>query len=209
MTWDYTIKVTDVAIVFATLLGPVLAIQTQVWLEKRRALKSRRLGVFYALMRNRATPLAPDAVNGLNAVPLEFYGVERIVDAYRELIKHITSPQINPPVWGERRIDLLMDLIHKIAQAVGYKFDVAQLKAEYYNPQGHRTVEEEQNVIRQGMAKILRGEAALPMEVTKMPGDPEVAAALKALIKGETALLVRPDVPPEQRHRGAIPTREG
>jgi hypothetical protein len=34
-TIDWTIKATDIAIVFATITGPVLAVQAQMWLEGR------------------------------------------------------------------------------------------------------------------------------------------------------------------------------
>lgn len=191
MKWDDTIKVTDVAIVVAAILGPVLAIQVQMFLERRRALKGRRLNIFYALMRTRGTPLAPDAVNALNAVPLEFYQVSRIIDAYRAFITHINTPQVNMQVWADRRIDLLMDLLHKIAIEVGYQFDVAQLKSEFYAPLAHQTLESEQTAIRQGLAKVLSGEKPLPMEVTKFPGDPEAQAALKAVLKGQVAIKVK------------------
>lgn len=181
--------VSDWAIVIATLLGPVLAIQAQAFLERRRAEKNRRLNVFYALMRTRATPIAPEAVNALNAVPLEFYKLPKIVEAYRAFIKHIVSPQQpNPQGWADRRVDLLMDLIHKIALEVGYKFSVAELKAEFYAPQGHRVIEEEQTVIRQGLVSILTGKAAFPMDVKGFPVDPEVHAGYKAIVTGEKAI---------------------
>jgi hypothetical protein len=187
MQWDHTIRVTDVAIAFATLLGPVLAIQAQTFLERRRALKGRRLNVFYALMRTRATPLAPDAVNALNAVPLEFYGIEEITESYRAFITHINAPPTVPneagwAAWGERRVDLLMDLIHKIAQRVGYKFTVAELKSQFYAPQLHQTVEEEQTAIRVGLMKILKGEAGLKIEpFTGAPGAGPVTGGARTV----------------------------
>jgi hypothetical protein len=205
--WDDTVKVTDVAIVVAAILGPILAVQAQVFLDRRRALRGRRLNIFHALMRTRATPIAPDAVNALNAVPLEFYGVPRITGAYGTFIAHITTPQANNPEgWGNRRADLLFDLIHKIATEVGYKFDVAQLKAEFYAPQGHQTLENEQTAIRQGLAKLLSGEGALPMEVKRFPGDPEAQAAFKAVLKGETAIKVKSEeATPERRPPYGVP----
>lgn len=163
-----------------------------MFLERRRALRGRRLNVFYNLMRTRGTPLAPDAVNALNAIPLEFYGVTEIVTAYRTFIAHINTPQAaNPQAWGDRRLDLMMDLLHKIALKVGYKFTVAEMKSEFYSPIGHKTLEDEQGAIRTGLAKILSGKGALPMEVQKFPGDPEAQAALKAILKGEAAIKVK------------------
>jgi hypothetical protein len=179
--WDHTIRVTDVAIAFATLLGPILAIQAQVYLEKRRAVKTRRLNLFYALMRTRAAPLAPDAVNALNAVPLEFYREAEIMEAYRSFIAHINTPpptETGWPAWGERRADLFMDLIHKIAQKVGYAFTVADLKSQFYAPQMHQTVDEENAAIRAGLAKILRGQAGLKIEpFTEAPHTPAAPPA--------------------------------
>ena len=188
MHWYDTIRATDIAIVCATLLGPILAVQIQVWLDKRRGKQNRRILIFQALMRTRASTLAPDHVNALNAVPVEFYGIKPITDAYYLLIGHLNSPQNE--VWGTRRIDLFMDLLHRISQELGYDFTVAQLKGEYYAPKGHFDVETQLNAIREGLAKILSGDAAFPMEVKKFPGDPEAQAALKALLKGEGVLRV-------------------
>ncbi len=36
---DWSVKVTDLAIIVATLLGPVFAVQAQVWLERGRELQ--------------------------------------------------------------------------------------------------------------------------------------------------------------------------
>ena len=188
------------AVVFATLLGPILAVQAQSFVERHRARQNRRQQIFYVLMRTRATPLAPDSVNALNAVPLEFYKDRVIIDAYRAFIVHTGVPtgQPTPQAWGDRRIDLLMDLIQKISVKVGYKFDVAQLKAEFYAPQGHRTLEDEQTQIRQGLVKVLAGQAAIPMDVRSFPADAVAVAGYKAIVTGERALKieqVRPNGP--------------
>jgi hypothetical protein len=181
------------AVVFATLLGPILAVQAQSFIERRRAGNNRRTNIFHALMRTRATPLSPDAVNALNTVPLEFYRDRVIINAYRAFIVHtgIPTDQPTPQAWGDRRIDLLMDLIQKVAVRVGYKFDVPQLKAEFYAPQLHKTMEEELTQIRQGLAKVLAGHAAIPMDVKSFPADAEAVAGYKAIVTGERALKIQ------------------
>jgi hypothetical protein len=189
--WDDTIKITDVAIVIAAIVGPVLAVQAQVFLEKRRELRQRRSMIFHTLMRTRAANLSPDHVQALNSIPIEFYGVPKITDVFKSYISHLNLNPTTTQGWADRRIDLLMDLLHKIAIKVGYKFDVAQLKSEFYSPVGHQTLENEQTSIRQGLARILSGQGAFPMEVTKFPGDPEAQAAFKAVVKGETAIKVK------------------
>jgi len=191
MQWDETIKVTDLAIVFATLLGPVFAVQVQVYLDRTRGKRARREQIFHTLMRTRSSSVAPEHVHALNAVPIEFFGERQITDAYRDYIAHLnTNIQNNPEAWGIRRVDLFMDLLHKISEELGYDFTVAQLKGEYYAPQAHFTLEVEQTAIRQGLAKILSGQAALGMDVKNLPGDPEAQAALKAVLQGKSAIKV-------------------
>lgn len=183
--------VNDWAIVIATLMGPLFAVQVQVWLERRRATQARRQQIFFALMRTRAATLVPEHVHALNAVPIEFYGIKEITVAYKELIAHLNAPQTNPAAWGERRVDLLMDLMHKISNRLNYKFTVAQLKGEYYAPKWQYDLEAEQTAIRQGIANILAGKAAFPMDVKSFPVDPEAQEAYKAVLMGEKSIKIK------------------
>jgi hypothetical protein len=48
----------DLAIVFATLLGPILAVQAQKFVEQRREQNHRRVAIFRALMMTRAAVLS-------------------------------------------------------------------------------------------------------------------------------------------------------
>ena len=58
MAWDPTIKFTDLAIIGATLLGPVFAVQAQRIVDLLRDRKRRRTWIFQTLMTTRATILA-------------------------------------------------------------------------------------------------------------------------------------------------------
>jgi hypothetical protein len=190
MQLDETIKATDIAIVIATLFGPILAVQAQVFLERRRERQGRRATIFHTLMRTRAALLSSDHVQALNAIPIEFYGVTKVTDAYRAYVQHTNTPQNNPQAWNDRRVDLLMDVLSKVAIKVGYGFDIVQLKSEFYAPQGHATVEAQQVAIREGLAKVLSGELELPLAIKSFPSDPETAALMKAWLKGERALKI-------------------
>ncbi|WP_375543587.1 DUF6680 family protein [Leisingera caerulea] len=74
LIWDNSIGWSELAIVCATFLGPVLAVQIQKWLEKNRGVKERRLAIFRSLMATRAARLSAEHVQALNAVPVEYYG---------------------------------------------------------------------------------------------------------------------------------------
>ena len=59
-------------IVLATIGGPVIAVQTQKFIERATENRRRKLMIFTALMANRATKLADDYVKALNLIDIEF-----------------------------------------------------------------------------------------------------------------------------------------
>ncbi len=192
----------NLAIVFSTLVGPILAVQAQKWLDARRDLQRRQLFVFHALMRNRASPLAPDFVNALNSVPLEFHGAPKplvaIRSAWRQYMEHMGKQDMAFEVWNPKRLELLIALLLKMGEHLDYGFDAVELEREVYSPVAHGQVEKEQNAIREGLAALLSGERSLPLDVKAWPTDAESIArhqalqeALLAWLKGETAPQVR------------------
>ena len=56
----------DVLLMSATLLGPVLAVQAQKYIERWRDANIRRDRIFKSLMATRATRLAPQHIEALN-----------------------------------------------------------------------------------------------------------------------------------------------
>lgn len=62
------------AIVFATLVGPILAVQAQKFLEGRREYRAAKLWVFRSLMTTRMQRLSIDHVRALNMIDICFYG---------------------------------------------------------------------------------------------------------------------------------------
>lgn len=214
MTWDYTIKLADVAIVFAAIAGPILAVQAQKWLERNRAIQDRRAAIFRTLMATRAAVLSPVHVEALNAIPVEFYGtkgkLKEINDSWKLFLDHHQPDAQTNDVWLQKRVDLFQDLLHLIAQYLGYGFSRAQLARDIYNPQAHGELESEQTIIRKGIAKLFSGEAALPMAVKEFPATVDEAtfdnqAALTKLVtewlEGQRAVRVTnvPPLPPAAR----------
>ena len=190
MNWDLTIKLTDIAIVLAALLGPVLAVQAQKWLERRRDVKERQLAIFRTLMATRNAMLSPQHVEALNAVPVEFYGstgkLRQINDARKLYLDHHTADVPANDVWMQKRIDLFQDMLHQMSQFLGYSFSKAQLARDLYSPRAHGDLEAEQTIIRQGLVGLFRGEIALPLAVKELPtadpGSAELQAALQQVL---------------------------
>lgn len=175
MNWDYAIKFTDVAIVIATLVGPVLAVQSQKWLETYREMKQRRQRVFHSLMSTRATRLASLHVEALNSIEIEFYGVKEVIKAHRSYIDILNaglaenSSEAIIESWSARRDDMFVDLLHSMSSFLGYDFDKVQIRRGVYYPTGHGDLEKSMNQIREGFGKVLSGEQPIAMRVVELP----------------------------------------
>lgn len=178
---DIGLKTSDYVIAACTLLGPILAVQAQKWLEGFREKRDRRLTIFRTLMATRATNLSTAHVEALNAVPIDFYKDKKIMDTWEEYFAHLTNAPAGNPVWGQKRLDLFVKLLAAIGSRVGYDFNVAEMNRIYF-PTAHGEMEDEQNAIRKGLAAMLKG-GVLPMAVKEFPSSPEAINAQKTLIE--------------------------
>lgn len=172
----------------ALLIGPVAAVQVQKWLEAYREARGRRLWIFKTLMATRASNLAAEHVQALNMIDLEFHGktFQRVTRAWKIYLDHLTSfPKDNEKqqeIWESRRIDFLVELLMSMGESLGYSFDAVQIKKSIYAPEGHSRIENEQIMVRRGLARVLWGAQPLKMEVTSIPVNPEAVEVQKMLI---------------------------
>lgn len=169
MIIDWTFRIGEICIVIATFLGPVAAVQAQKWIERARDYRQRQIWIFRTLMTTRAAPLSPAHVEALNAVPIEFYQNQKIIDAWKEYLDYLSTPGVAPDVWGQRRIELFITLLLNMAASLGYRFSRVELGKEVYSPFAHAQMEQEQQIIRQGLAKLFKGEFPIPMDVKTFP----------------------------------------
>lgn len=183
---DWTFRGSDLAIIFATVMGPILAVQAQKWLERGHEQERRRRHVFYVLMTTRLADLSVEHVRAINAVPLEFLGrgkkLEDVRDAWRRYIDHLNREPADHPSWHQRRADIFFDMLRKMGSCLNYKFDSVELQNEFYTPRGMARLQSDQEAIREGVVKLLAGESSLPLAVTSMPADPVMAAQWKSVL---------------------------
>lgn len=189
----------DWLIVASTVLGPILAVQAQKWVEVFRERRGRKLWVFQQLMATRAARVSGDHVRALNMIDLAFYGSrpfgiarrskgeQAVLNAWHEYHNHlnIKADQASMPVWSVNGDELFTNLLFAIAEELGYTFDRVQLKTGSYSPIAHGDIEADQTLIRKFAVKLLSGESALKMEVEKFPIDPD---ALKAQVELQKAM---------------------
>lgn len=184
-------------VVLATLAGPIVAVQTQKWIERATENRLRKYAIFNALMANRATRLADDYVKALNLIDIEFLpGKFRpaknraVINAWRALFGELhigirdgeTDVQIINS-WHQRCDDRLVELLAAMSAALGYPFSNEELRRGIYYPKGHVEREQAQLAILNGVRLLVEGKQSLPMKITEAPGSPELAKLQSQLTK--------------------------
>jgi hypothetical protein len=188
------ITASDWAIVTATLLGPILAVQAQKIIERWRDIRRQKLWVFSTLMSTRAATLTPDHIKALNMIDLVFYGTRRfgrnrrsnseqaVLDKWKEYLDELTDPWIveaNNEARIAHRVDIFMELLENIGADVGFKFDRVQLKKGAYQPVAHNTENAEQQRLRRAAIEVFAGTKSLKMEIEKIPVNEAATNAMK------------------------------
>jgi len=201
----------DWAIILATLIGPVLAVQAQKAIERARERRSRRSWVFHQLMATRAARVSPEHVQALNMIDLAFYGhrvlgihrrsksEQAVINAWREYHDHLNTKAEGEGlrIWNVKGEELFINLLFAMAEDVGYKFDRVQLKKGAYSPMAHSELEDQQRSLRSLAIGMLSGQQSIKMDVTGFPIHEEALKAqidlqskLSAALGGQGALSV-------------------
>ncbi len=194
-----TVTISDGLIVAATLLGPIIAVQLTRWLDDRKEKRGRKLRIFKTLMSTRAYTVAPAHVEALNLIDLEFSAdrpkEKPVIAAWRAYLDLLGAKGMPAEQWALRRVDLLVELLFHMGNALGYDFDKTQvIKNGTYAPVAHGRVEEELETIRAGLVAVFKGERPFPIvgivpdDVAKQFND--IREGLLAVLKGERPLAI-------------------
>ena len=180
----------DTAVVFATIAGPILAVQAQKYLERLRESKREQNVVFQTLMATRFSRLSAEHVQALNSIELAFYGGwwkakarnKRVIDALLAYNANLNIPldDRNP---FERRDALFNEMLYQMSQALGYGFSQTYIRNSCYRPSGHIDTENEFDEIRKHVLRILSGKGYLPVAgVPPSSDDATEQAELRRLL---------------------------
>jgi len=166
---------TDILMIAATALSPVIAVQVTRYLDDRNEERGRRLQVFKTLMATRAYSTSPAHVESLNRIDLEFSSGSRadrqVIAAWQQYLDHLGSKTLEGQVWVDKKIDLLVELLHAMGSSLGYDFNKSQIKNATYAPMVHGRIENEQERVRQLAIEVLEGKRAMAMRVTNLHGE--------------------------------------
>jgi hypothetical protein len=186
-----------VAVVIATLLGPVLAVWNQRRIDRERATRDRKERVFEVLMATRNSYMSVEHVRALNMIEVSFYGKgpghrqsteDEVISAWRYYLSFLnevgqaTQPATSnamhsspTPEQGARRDDLFVALLESIAKDLGYNFDRASLKPTGgYSPAAHVDDDRRARRLTAAALDLLEGNGVLPVAVIEThPGTPD------------------------------------
>ena len=193
----------DFALIIATFLGPVGAVQAQQWLERWRDDRNRRLQVFKTLMATRGAVLSPAHVQALNSIDLEYLGDEfkAVRSAWKLYLDHLNNYPKGDPVagqaatpgaieqWAATSPDLLTALLVAMGKSLGYSFDQVDIKRGVYTPLAHGQDENDWRHLRWLLLKVFSGQSALKMDVATFPSNPDAVKAHIALLENMNAAL--------------------
>lgn len=167
--------ISDWLMIFAVLAGPVIAVQLTRHLDNKREVRKRKLQIFKTLMATRAYTVSWTHVEALNRIDLEFDDKTReekeVIEAWKAYLDLLGDGNIPPEQWATRRVDLLVELLHKMAIVLDYNFDKTHIKNSSYSPAAHGDIEQQQEALRRGLIEVLDGTRVLPLYVTNLTAD--------------------------------------
>jgi hypothetical protein len=151
-----------IAVVF---IGPIVAVRLTRFLDDRREIRDRKLNIFKTLMATRAYNVSWPHVEALNRIDLEFEKDDpkerAVLNAWKEYHDLLGDKHLSPEQWAAKRVDLLVELLHKMALVLNYDFDKTHIKNSSYAPKVHGDMEAQQEAFRRMMIELLEGKRPL------------------------------------------------
>ncbi len=173
---------TELLMILAVVIGPILAVQIQKFIETWKERRNKKLEIFKTLMATRGSPVSVMHVQALNMIDLEFYGKNRkeqsVVESWKIYLDHLgdgpknleaPAYQSQFDAWSRKNHELLTNLLHSMATCLHYHFDKVHLQKNIYVPQGHTDFELEQSLIRRATIEVLSGRRNIPIIVSQEP----------------------------------------
>ncbi|MBO9826996.1 hypothetical protein J7373_01900 [Xanthomonas sp. A2111] len=172
------VTISDWLIILATMLGPILAVQAQKWVERKRRVSDMRSWIFTTLMTTRANRLTAPHIEALNSITIAFNDSGRrlrsrkcqlVLDRWREYIAHL-----NVRLGGDRDelirhntqiVELFTNLLESMAAERGFEFDRVEIANGAYHPQAVVDNTEMGSAMMENALRVLRGDQAIRIYV--------------------------------------------
>ena len=182
----------EILTIVAIVVGPILAVQAQKWIERLTQKRQAKEAIFKTLMSTRGTRLSLAHVQALNMIDLEFHGErkkdKRVVDAWRIYLdqlndcpRNTTDPDYKTKLdaWSAKSIEDFNDMLFEMATALGYDFDRVILKRGSYTPTGYGETEAQQWIVQRGITELFLGLKSIPIHIVEPPQTKETEPSQK------------------------------
>jgi hypothetical protein len=160
----------SLAIVIATLFGPIAAVTITLWYQARDQSYQRRLNIFRSLMQWRANWLHPEWVGALNMIPVEYSGKQDIITAFTGLLDKFSDPGFAET--GEKlsaaysRAEVsFIELVQKLARELKIDLGGFDLRGRVYAPKGWSQEQAAIQSLRTDSIAVLNGQRTLKIEL--------------------------------------------
>ncbi|HXY25379.1 MAG TPA: DUF6680 family protein [Candidatus Acidoferrum sp.] len=114
------LKASEWIMIAAIILGPILAVVTQLWWQHYKQRRDQKLWVFGTLMTNRAT-ITPDFVKALNFIDVVFYKNEVVRGKGKKLLTHLSSDAYKAQPIAEATLEHTRDLLAELLVEMGQR----------------------------------------------------------------------------------------
>lgn len=165
--------IADWLMILAVLLGPVIAVRLTRYLDNQKEIRERKVSIFKTLMATRAYTVSWPHVEALNRIDLEFDKSHKkekeVIESWKEYLDLLNNSSIPIEQWSVKRVELLVELLHKMARVLDYDFDKTHIKNSSYSPRAHGETEDQQALLRRGLIEVLDGKRPLPMSISNWP----------------------------------------
>ena len=173
----------------AIFLGPILAVQVQMFIQRKREARNRKLVIFKTLMATRGAILNYNHVEALNRIDLEFSGSKKykgVLSAWKLYFDNLMTDVENfsksqHQIWHNENVNLLARLLLNMGEQLGYDFDESLIKRNIYYPTGHSRAERESDLIREKTLQVLSGQISIPVSLEPDSPDENVNNKVKKL----------------------------
>jgi hypothetical protein len=194
-------ELSTAGIIFATVMGPILAVRAQSYLEDRKKSRERKFRVFEALMATRSTRISPEHVKALNMIDIAFAKETVVLGKWKEYWDHLSTPYTDQAAWAKAGDSYYADLLYEMSLNLGYSFDRVILRKGGYYPQAHVDFEQEQVDLRRASKSVL-SKAEEVFAVQK-----QTSKLLAEALEGQRTITVRIEDSKTTESKKAAPFR--
>ncbi len=150
MVFDWTIKITDIVMIAAVLIGPISAVLVTLWAQKRNDERSAKRSLFLALVGERQSLIISNAkAQALNSIDVVYSNNQKVRDLWHKYYA-LLSQQPN-----QERGHTWLELLSSMAEELGMSKLSATELDKFYTPQGHVDNYEFQQKIGQEWLRVL------------------------------------------------------